>query len=84
MRECDHDEPCGTLGNHLLLESAILSELEDIKKQLADLQKVLEVFRQVNGFFSVGKWLAVFIIGLASLIGGGAVIMTAVRAWLKG
>ena len=83
-RECDHDEPCETLAEHVYLEKSVLEKLITIEKQLADLQQVLEIFRQVSGFFSVGKLLAIFIIGVAATVGAATVIKTTIAAWLKG
>ena len=83
-RECDHDEPCKTLSAHVYLEQSVLEELKTIKRQLADMEIYLKVFKNIDGFFSTGKWAIFFILGLASLIGAATVIKTAIAAWLKG
>jgi len=83
-RECDHDEPCKTLAAHVYLEQSVLEKLATIETQLTDMKVYLKVFKDVDSFFSVGKWAVVFIIGLASLVGAAAVVTSALRTWLRG
>jgi len=66
-RKQDHIPPCSILKTHVDLEKALLVELNEIKKSLADMKDLLQIFNNTRGFVTVLKWLGGIVIGLGAL-----------------
>lgn len=83
-RQEDHIPPCSVLLEHITLEKAVLTELNAIKTQLAEMACMLTVFKTTKGFVTTVKWIGIVVIGTAALFGTMAGAAKAIKIWAQG